>query len=111
MLITFRSKVGDITMFGEVGKKMLALMGQSGVVPGALMAADLPAAITRLKDGVLKEGTNREGAASPSTTTPASRPKGAREDNEPPIQLVTRAKPLIDMLEHAAKAGADVIWE
>ena len=54
MLITFRSKVGDITMFGEVGKKMLALMGQSGVVPGALLAADLPAAIARLRDGAAR---------------------------------------------------------
>ncbi|MSQ20061.1 MAG: DUF1840 domain-containing protein [Betaproteobacteria bacterium] len=104
MLITFRSKTGDITMFGEVGKKMLALMGQSGVVPGALMAADLPAAIARLRESV-----NRESAV--GEPVPPPRPKGAREDHEPPIALTTRAKPLIDMLERAAKAGADVIWE
>ncbi len=104
MLITFRSKVGDITMFGEVGKKMLALMGQSGVVPGALLAADLPAAIARLRDGAA-----REPAPEPE---PVAR-KGPRDDRdkEPPIALATRAKPLIDMLEHAAKTGADVIWE
>jgi Domain of unknown function (DUF1840) len=101
MLITFRSKVGDITMFGEVGKKMLVLMGQSGVVPGALMAADLPAAIVRL----------RAGATGEPAPLPESSPKGSRDDKEPPIALATRAKPLIDMLERAAKAGADVIWE
>ncbi|MFN0299809.1 MAG: DUF1840 domain-containing protein [Burkholderiales bacterium] len=101
MLITFRSKVGDITMFGEVGKKMLALMGQSGVVPGALLSTDLPAAIARLRDGAA-----REPAPPPET-------KGARDDREkePPIALATRAKPLLDMLERAAKSGADVIWE
>ncbi len=101
MLITFRSKVGDITMFGEVGKKMLALMGQSGVVPGALLSADLPAVITRL----------REGAAREPAPTPEA--KGSRDDRdkESPIPLATRAKPLIDMLERAAKSGADVIWE
>ena len=102
MLITFRSKVGDITMFGEVGKKMLALMGQSGVVPGALLAADLPAAIARLREGVVRE----------PVPEPVAK-KGSRDDRdkEPPIALATRAKPLIDMLEHAARTGADVIWE
>ncbi len=106
MLITFRSKVGDITMFGEVGKKMLALMGQSGVVPGALLAADLPAAIARLR-----EGAAHEPAPQPDPE-PVAR-KGPRDDRdkEPPIALATRAKPLIDMLEHAARTGADVIWE
>jgi Domain of unknown function (DUF1840) len=100
MLITFRSKVGDITMFGEVGKKMLVLMGQTGVVPGALLAADLPAAIARLRAGATSE-----------PAPPPEPPKGPRDEKEPPIALATRAKPLIDMLERAAKSGADVIWE
>ncbi len=101
MLITFRSKVGDITMFGEVGKKMLSLMGQSGVVPGALLAADLPAVIARLRNGAARE------PAPPREIKVASDDR----DKEPPIPLATRAKPLIDMLERAAKSGADVIWE
>ena len=43
MLITFTTKVSaDITMFGEVAKELLKLMGQTGVVPGALLAAAPP---------------------------------------------------------------------
>ncbi len=104
MLITFRSKVGDITMFGEVGKQMLALMGQSGVVPGALLTADIPSAVARLREGAARE---------PAPVIEAAAKGSPREqrDKEPPIALAARAKPLIDMLEHAARTGADVIWE
>jgi hypothetical protein len=101
MLITFRSKVGDITMFGDVATRLLKLMGQSGEVPGALLAADIPPAVARLKEAL---GQHRE-------TDTASKPAKDDRDAEPPIALATRAKPLIDLLERAAKAGAEVIWK
>ena len=38
MLITFSTKASaDITMFGDVATRLLKLMGQSGVTPGALL--------------------------------------------------------------------------
>jgi hypothetical protein len=41
MLVTFTTDAyADITMFGDVVHTMLKMMGHSGTVPGALLAAD-----------------------------------------------------------------------
>ena len=96
MLIRFDSKVGMITMFGDIATKLLKLMGQTGSVPGAILAHDIPAAVQRLRRGVgtePQESTNYD------------------EDGDTPVNLGNRAFPLIELLERAAKKGADVIWE
>ena len=96
MLVKFDSKVGGITMFGDIAVTLLKACGNSGTVPGALLAQDIPPALDRLKAAV--------GAA------PANEP--AREGRqEPKVSLRQRAYPLIDLLERAAKAGADVLWD
>ena len=47
MLVTFRSKAwGNVTMFGDVAETLLKMMGHTGTVPSALLAADIPAART-----------------------------------------------------------------
>ena len=97
MLIRFDSKAGQMTTFGDVAQKLLKMMGQSGAVPGALLAADIPAAVERLRRAV--------GMA------PAGAEKQVEEDGEPAVALSQRAFPLIELLERAAKSGADVIWE
>jgi hypothetical protein len=98
MLVRFDSKAGSITMFGEVAVDLLKLMGQSGALPGALLAADIPAAVERLRRGVDKQ--------------PASTDKPDKNDQaEPKVSLRQRAFPLIELLERAAKRGADVIWD
>ena len=98
MLVKFDSKAGALTTFGDVAVQLLRLMGQSGAVPGAILAHDIPAAVERLKKGV---GAHRE---PPSGKKPD-------DDKEPPVNLGQRAFPLIELLERAAKSGADVIWE
>ena len=100
MLVRFDSKVGTLTTFGDVAVKLLRLMGQSGAVPGAILAADIPKAVERLRSGVSAE---RE--------PPAPRSRDGEGDEEPPVNLSPRAFPLIELLERAAKNGADVIWE
>jgi hypothetical protein len=104
MLVTFSTKAAaDITMFGDVAITLLKLMGQSGALPGALLAPDLPEAIDRLKKGVAAAGN--EPAGNP--------PRRADEDEEkapPPVTLRQRAFPLIKLLEAAAHAEADVVW-
>lgn len=100
MLVTFRSKVGDITMFGEVAVSLLKLMGLSGGVPGAVLGADVPAALAALKSGL----------ASLAPPPAAAGKQGDDRDADPPIALTTRAKPLVDLLERAARAGVDVTW-
>jgi hypothetical protein len=98
MLVRFDSKAGSITMFGEVAVDLLKLMGQSGALPGAILAADIPAAVERLRRGVEQQ--------------PASPDKADEKDQaEPKVGLRQRAFPLIELLERAAKRGADVIWD
>jgi hypothetical protein len=98
MLVRFDSKAGSITMFGEVAVELLKLMGQSGALPGAILAADIPAAVERLRRGVDKQ---------PASTDQADK----TDQSEPKVSLRQRAFPLIELLERAAKRGADVIWD
>lgn len=98
MLVRFDSKVGTITMFGDVAVQLLKMMGQSGAIPGAILAQDIPAAVERLRRAV---GGHREKPA----------PQDKDEKGETPVGLGQRAFPLIELLERAAKSGADVIWE
>ena len=98
MLITFRTDAyADITMFGDVALSLLKLMGHSAAVPGAILAADVPAALQRLRAGV-------------ATAAPES---GAAGDDaaEQLVSLSHRALPLIELLEAAAAAKSDVMWD
>ena len=97
MLVRFDSKAGQITMFGDVAVKLLRMMGQSGAIPGAILAADIPGAVQRLRQSVGME--------------PASAGEQTPDEGETPVALSQRAFPLIELLERAAKSGADVIWE
>jgi hypothetical protein len=100
MLVRFDSKVGTFTMFGDVAVELLRMMGHSGTIPSALLAADIPAALARLKPAV---------ARAPEPAAPDVEPgeKGAK----PRVSLRQRAFPLIDLLERSANAGADVMWD
>jgi len=104
MLVTFSTKVAaDITMFGEVAMALLKLMDQSGAVPGALLAIDVPTALERLKEGIAVSGANPVG----------NPPRDADEDEDkapPAVTLSQRAYPLVGLLEAAARAKADVLW-
>jgi hypothetical protein len=103
MLITFSTKsAADITMFGDVAVRLLKLMGQSGGVPGALLAADLPPAIDKLKKAIAAAGDE-----------PAADERASEDDDRektPPVSLRQRAFPLIHLLEAATRANADVVW-
>lgn len=99
MLVKFNSDAGAIIMFGDVARKLLRMMGQTGDVPGALLAADLPIALERLKRAVAAEPDGRENSGSASNS------------DEPPVSLRQRAFPLIELLARAAKQGKDVVWE
>jgi len=59
MLVTFRtSAYADITMFGTAAVSLLKLMGHSGTVPGALLAADIPDALERLQAAIAAGGAD-----------------------------------------------------
>ena len=98
MLVKFRSDAGDMTMFGDVGVALLKMMGQTGALPGALLAKDVPAALERLK----------RGAAVAPVPSPGPEPE---RDDEPRVSLRQRAFPLVELLERCVKMNCDVIWE
>mgnify|MGYP003853800257 CR=1 FL=1 len=111
MLVTFKtSAYSDITMFGTAAVSLLKLMGQSGNVPGAILAADVPQALKTLHEALAKleaEELNPGQAESEEST------QGGFDDEEEeaPVALHTRAGPLISLLEAAAAANENVLWD
>lgn len=100
MLVTFKTPShANITMFGTAAVSLLKLMGQSGKVPGAIMPADIPAALGALKAGI--DARPEEQAADANRD----------EDESPAVSLGTRAAPLIELLESAIGADQSVMWE
>ena len=106
MLVTFRTKAyANITMFGDVAKQLLELMGHSGTVPSALKAEDVPAALARLEAaiGQRKAADTAEG--------PADEQGPDRYDAPRKVTLSQRAVPLIALLRAAAAKKVDVMWD
>ena len=98
MLVTFTTDAyADITMFGDVALAMLKMMGHSATVPGAILAADVPVALSRLT------------AAIDAESTPP--PVEDKDTDEPGVSMTNRALPLINLLAAAAKADSNVMWK
>jgi hypothetical protein len=101
MLVTFTCKAyADITMFGDVAVSLLKLMGHSGTVPGALVAAEVPQALERLRAGIAAHGD-----------TPAPASDNDSDRDEPVIRLSLRALPLVELLEAAVRDECDGMWD
>ena len=99
MLITFKtSAYANITMFGDVGLKMLQMMNFGKTVPGAITAEDVPQALINLRQGLAKLPPQPEAA-------------GAEDDDQPSASLHTRALPLLELLKTAAVDNSLVRWE
>ncbi len=98
MLVTFTTKAyADITMFGDVAIAMLKMMGHSGTVPSAILATDVPVALSRLTAAIDAEKT--------------SPPVADKDADEPVVSMAHRALPLINLLAAAAKAESNVMWK
>lgn len=98
MLVTFTTEAyADITMFGDVALSMLNMMGHSATVPGAILAADVPAALSQLS------------AAIDADQTPP--PVADKDAEDPVVSLANRALPLMSLLAAAAKANNNVMWK
>ena len=88
MLVTFSTdSYADITMFGDVALTMLKMMGHSATVPGAILAADVPAALNKLTAAIDAQ----------RVTTPVD----DQDEDEPVVSMANRALPLIDLLTAA----------
>ena len=108
MLVRFHSKTSaGVLMFGDIAVALLRLMGMSGSVPGAVLARDIPAALHRLRQAV----DSPEGERVLEPSGPDKHVDQADRPDAPRVRLRTRAFPLVQMLEAAAAADCDVIWE
>ncbi|EGQ9298943.1 TPA: DUF1840 domain-containing protein [Vibrio parahaemolyticus] len=109
MLITFRCKsYANVTMFGDIGLQLIKMMGHSGTVPGAILAPDIPEALSKLTFSLAAEST----AAQKDTSA-----TGDVEDDEDEalseqvVSLNLRAAPLVELLKSAIDAKCDVMWD
>ena len=101
MLVTFSTRgYSDITLFGDVALTLLKMMGHSGNVPGAILAADVPAALNRLL-----------AALDNTKAKPPIADKDDKDDNEPEVSLSKRGLPLINLLTNAAEENNNVMWK
>ncbi len=101
MLVTFSTDAhGDIIMFGEVALTMLKMMGHSKTVPGAILAKDVPEALSRLKAAISSE-----------EDVPPANNEREKEEQEPAVSMASRALPLIELLTAAAEAECNVMWK
>jgi hypothetical protein len=98
MLVTFKSEVGNLTMFGDVALQLIRAMGHSGTIPSAILAQDLPAAIARLE-------------AALAAGAPADNDEPQRDDEEVKVSLHLRAHPLLELMRRAVKEDADLMWD
>jgi hypothetical protein len=100
-MITFKTEFySNIDMFDDVGLQLLEMMGHSASVPGAILAADVPAALANLKRALAAE--------QPAKLAPVA----ADENDEQPqsVSISNRAFPLIELLNAAATKKTDVMW-
>lgn len=99
MLITFKTKAyANITMFGDVGRKMLEMMAFGTTVPGAINAEDVPVALANLTAALDKIPQQVE-------------PAGDATDDQPAVSLHLRAVPLVELLQAAIAEETFVRWE
>lgn len=99
MLITFKTRAyANITMFGDVGRKMLEMMAFGTTVPGAINAEDVPLALENLTAALDKIPQQAE-------------PVGDATDEQPAVSLHTRAVPLLELLRAAIAEETFVLWE
>jgi hypothetical protein len=106
VIVKFSTRRGQLTMLGEPAVALLRGMGHSGTVPGAILSADLPAALGSLERMLETQGDST-GMSPPAATDNME----DEREREPVITLRTRAVPLIDMLRTAIAGDSDLMWE
>ena len=108
MLVKFSTRHGQLIMQGEPAVALIRLGGHSGTVPSAVLAADLPAFLERLRAGLELHG---EEPSPPPAPPDPSRRDDEDEPRERPVKLRLRAVPLLDMVQTAIERESDLLWE
>lgn len=107
MIVRFSTGFGQFTMHGDAAVALLKGMGHTGTVPGAILAADLPAALASLERMLAASG----GATSTPNPPASDYDDDEEREREPVIALGTRAVPLLELMRTAIGRGSDLMWE
>ena len=105
MLITFSCKAhASVTMFGEVGLQFIKMLGHSGKITGAIDASEVPQALNNLRTAI---------AAEQNQAVEQGDTDDDNEDEvvEAPVNIGSRAFPLVELLKAAIKEECEVMWE
>jgi hypothetical protein len=112
MIVNFTTRFGSLTMHGESAVALLRAAGHSGTVPGAILAADLPAALAQLERSLESEGDRPSPPVAATRAEPLDGVDDEEErEREPVVSLRMRAVPLLDMVRTAIARGSDLMWE
>lgn len=103
MLVRFKSDVGGFSMFGDVARTLLKMMGHSGTIPGAILPADIPEAIQKLEAALEK--------APPYVARDGEKSGEDHDPEERRVSVSQRAFPLLELLKNAAANNCSVLWE
>ena len=104
-MVTFRiDAAASFSMFHDVAIELLKMMGHSGTVPSAILAADIPAALARLQQALA-------GAEPDEKNQRRLLQDKEKQTGESSVTLTQRAYPLLQMLSAAAARHHDVLWE
>lgn len=101
MLITFESNAHtDVTMFADIAKSLIKMMGHSGTIPSAIAAKDIPAALEHLKKALDAESLEE-----------SDNVVNENEDEEEiEVSMSGRAFPLVEMLKAATRENQAIMW-
>jgi hypothetical protein len=109
MLVKFSTRFGQLVMQGEPAVALIRLGGHSGTVPSAVLLADLPGFVAKLRAGLELQGD--QVSPLPPVKEPGVDWEDEKEPREQPIKLRLRAVPLLDMLDTAIRQQSDLLWE
>jgi hypothetical protein len=108
-LVVFRSKAaGEIFMFAETARRILAIVGKQDTPRGVISAEQVGDALARLSAAVDEEKAQIEQAREEAEQ--AQRRGEPAAEGARPITLAQRAYPLLEMLRAAQKKKVDVTW-
>jgi rubrerythrin len=109
-LVVFRSKAaGEIFMFAETARRILAIIGKDDAPRGVISAEQLADALERLTAAVEEEKAEVRRAREEAEQA-QRRGEPAAEEGARAITLAQRAHPLLEMLRAAQKKRVDVTW-
>jgi hypothetical protein len=107
-IVTFKSAAAaDVIYFGDVARRMMALMGKEASDRGIVTVEQLPVAIAHLKEAIAQD---RERHRSLVQGEEHGRESDGEGGERVAVSLTQRALPLLALLEESLAEGKPVVW-